>query len=169
MSEYDSGGPCLKALHNQGAGKDGRADTFPQPPSPLASWQTLLRGAPSHVPGFTTADAWRSHGKITPTTLGNQLSGSSLPSQVPSSVLVEREGRTNRLSLQADIIWVQILDPTLRRCILWASYSISLIFKMKFKCPQISAGSSISVHLTYPLPLGSSLLHTAHWEKQSKC
>lgn len=102
VSECDSGEPCPKALHNQGAGKKGRADTFPQPPSPLASRQTLLRRAPSHLPGSTTADAWRSHGKVTATTLGNQLPGSSLPSQVPSFVLAEREGRTNRLSLQSD-------------------------------------------------------------------
>lgn len=83
-------------FHNQSDGGDERADTFPGLPGRLCSGgpppiflppQMLMLGEP--------------HGKVTPTASGNQLPGSSLPSQVPSSVLAERERRAKRPALES--------------------------------------------------------------------
>lgn len=64
---------------------------------------------------------------------------------------VSREGRENRETcFVVRQIWVQILTPTLTRCILWASYTIFLIFEINISVPQFrQALLSLCITLTH--------------------
>ena len=94
------------------------------------------------------------HGKVTPTALGNQLPGSSLPSQVPSSVLAGRERRAKRPALESDGSGFKSKPQHSLDMFSGASDFLFLIFKMKVSAytqgAQISASFSVSLHHLYP-------------------
>lgn len=61
----------------------------------LASGQTLLRRAPSHLPGSTTADAWRSPWESHPHRLGKPAARQLSPQPGPL-LCVSREGKQSK-------------------------------------------------------------------------
>lgn len=119
----------------------------------LASGQTLLRRAPSRLPGSTTADArsspWESH----PHRLGKPAARQLSPQPGPL-LCVSREGKESRDLLRVSLVWVQIQAPTLTRCVLWGKLFHFPHLQNESKCPHPGhsdpTDSLISLHHTYP-------------------
>lgn len=109
------------------------------------------------------------HGKATLTALGNQLPGSSLPSQAPSSVLAEKERKAETCF---GSLWCGFKSRPQHSLDVFsgASYFIFLTFKMRVSVHiQGTQIPQTLLSLCTTLNLGSSLRHAAHWGKEAQC
>lgn len=136
----------------------------------LASGQTLLRRAPSHLPGSTTADARRSPWESHPHRLGKPAARQLSPQPGPL-LCVSREGKESKETCFGSL-WCGFKSRPQHSLDVFsgASYFIFLTFKMRVSVHiQGTQIPQTLLSLCTTLNLGSSLRHAAHWGKEAQC
>ena len=119
----------------------------------LASGQTLLRRAASHLPGSTTADAWRSPRESHPHRLGKPAARQLSPQPGPL-LWVSRQRKESKETCFRSLVCVQIQAPTLTQCVLRGKLFHFPHLQRESKCPHPGhsdpTDSLIFLRHTYP-------------------